>query len=178
MQIQEHIHNDIASRNRKQVKAALYLLQTHLEDFRGDVNRSYELFKIGEKTELIENLEKALNDPLENLGGVSDAIDQQVKSLVDMLFASYCRYKKNNIQSVYRNQGSGTELTYYIVLKKDNYNERDAMYEFFDLYDNYEISHRYKLYFQFVPIELEPKLTVSHKLYPTDNAEAPNASKS
>lgn len=39
-----------------QIKAILYLLQTNIEEFQTEVNRAYELLKIGERTKLSQKL--------------------------------------------------------------------------------------------------------------------------
>ena len=41
-----------------EIKGMFYLLQTNTEKFLEEVNKSYELFKIGEKTEITKRLEK------------------------------------------------------------------------------------------------------------------------
>ena len=52
-----------------QLKDILHLLQTNLEEFREEVDSSYELLKIGERTTLSKKLEKKLNNPVTDLLG-------------------------------------------------------------------------------------------------------------
>ena len=57
-----------------QLKALLYLLQTNLEEFKDDVDASYELLKIGEKTELSRKLEKKIDNPIGDIFQFSNKI--------------------------------------------------------------------------------------------------------
>jgi len=159
-----YIESKVESKSQGNLKAILYLLQNNLEEFGREVNSSYELLKLGEKTKLTEAIEHALNDPMGNINNISLEIDQQIKNMLDIFVGSFFNFKKEIVHSAYRNDDSGTNLTYYIVLKVDNYETRDSMFDFFDKYDEYEISYRYKIFFQFVPIEFESKIRAKHKL--------------
>jgi hypothetical protein len=147
-----------------QLKAILYLLQTNLEEFKDEVDRSYELLQIGELTQLTKQIEGSLSNPLSNLSQVSANLDQQVKSLVDMYVKSFLRKNKSLLHAAYRSKTNLNELHYSIVLKDDNLASRNQVFAFLDKYDLIEISAKYPVYFQFVPFELSEKVNFSEQL--------------
>lgn len=153
-------HIDTSSEQRiKQLKAILYLLQTNLEGFKDEVDRSYDLLvKIGEKTDFTKSIEKMLNDPLGNLGDISSNIDEQVKTIINTIAKGFFKENQSLISSVYRSNTSLNELHYSIVLKDDNIENRNKIFEFLDKLDLLDISTKYPIYFQFVPAELVSKI--------------------
>ncbi|MCZ2140037.1 MAG: hypothetical protein LC096_01465 [Bacteroidia bacterium] len=147
-----------------QLKAILYLLQTNLEEFRDEVDRSYELLKIGEKTDLSKKIESTIDDPLTSIFKMTSNIDDQVKDIVDRIVKSFLRHNSEIIQNAYRNKTSMNDLHYSIVLKTDDINNRNKIFDFFDKFDLLEISRKYPVYFQFVPVELADKMLISESL--------------
>ncbi len=144
-----------------QLKAILYLLQTNLEEFKDEVDRSYELIKIGEMTDLSKKLETTLSNPLSNIFEISKNIDTEVKYIVDKFVKSFLRSNKGVVSSAYRSKTSMNDLHYSIVLSDDNMANRNKIFDFFDRYDLLDIASKYPVYFQFVPAELVEKVTYS-----------------
>jgi hypothetical protein len=147
-----------------QLRAILYLLQTNLEGFRDEVDRSYELLKIGEKTDLSKKIEDSIDDPLTSIFNISSNIDEQVRDIVDRLVKSFLRHNAEIIQNAYRTKTSMNDLHYSIVLKTDDINNRNKIFDFFDKFDLLDISKKYPVYFQFVPVELAAKIRISESL--------------
>lgn len=147
-----------------QLKAILYLLQTNLEEFRDEVDRSYELLKIGEKTDLSKKIENTIEDPLTSIFNMTSNIDDQVKDIVDRIVKSFLKHNAEIIQNAYRTKTSMNDLHYSIVLKTDDINNRNRIFDFFDKFDSLEISRKYPVYFQFVPLELADKMLISESL--------------
>ncbi|WP_315816882.1 hypothetical protein [Paraflavitalea speifideaquila] len=139
------------------MKSILYLLQNKLEEFKEEVDRSYELLKIGELTELSKKIEATLSNPVDSVFHVSNNIDDQVKHIIDKFVNSFLRIKKPLITAAYRSKTSLNDLHYSIVLNDDNITNRNKVFDFFDKYDLLDISSKYPVYFQFVPIELVEK---------------------
>lgn len=148
----------------KSLKAILYLLQTNLEGFKDEVDRSYELLKIGEKTDLTKKLEKTLNNPLGHLGEISMNIDEQVKNIIDTFAKSFFKQNQKLISSVYRSKTSLNELHYSIVLKEDNIDNRTQVFEFLNKFDLFDLSSKYPVFFQFVPVELVNNINYAEEL--------------
>jgi hypothetical protein len=147
-----------------QLKGILYLLQNKLEEFKEEVDRSYELLKIGELTDLSKKIESTLSNPVGSVFHVSNKIDDQVKHIIDKFVSSFLRIKKPYITAAYRSKTSLNDLHYSIVLKDDNIENRNKVFDFFDKYDLLDISSKYPVYFQFVPIELVEKINYSEEL--------------
>ena len=147
-----------------QLKAILYLLQTNLEEFKDEVDRSYELLKIGEMTDLTKKIEGTLSNPMDSILNVSNNIDSQVKQIVDIFVKSFFRKNKAVVTSAFRSKTSLNDLHYSIVLNEDNIDNRNKIFDFYDKYDLLEIANKYPVYFQFIPVELINKLYYSEEL--------------
>lgn len=162
----EHKSDIYANADQKlgQLRAILYLLQTNLEEFKDEVDRSYELLKIGEMTELTKKIEGTLSNPMDSVLNISNNIDGQVKQIVDIFVKSFFRKNKETVSATYRSKTSLNDLHYSIVLKKDNMENRNKIFDFFDKYDLLEIANRYPVYFQFIPVALVNKLNYSEEL--------------
>ena len=146
------------------LKAILYLLQSNLEGFKDEVDRSYSLLQIGEKTSLTQSIEKLLNNPIEGVFEMSSKIDDQVKYIVDKFVKAYLIENVQIVQSAYRSRTTYNDLHYSIVLKNDDMESRMKVFEFLDKYDSLEIADKYPVYFQFVPIELVGKINYNEEI--------------
>lgn len=144
-----------------QLKAILYLLQTNLEEFKDEVDRSYELLKVGEKTDLSKKIENTIEDPIYSIFKLSSNIDNQIKEIIDRIVKSFLKDNSHIIQIAYRTKTSLNDLHYSIVLKNDSMDNRNKIFEFFDRFDLLDISSKYPVYFQFVPIELIQNILVN-----------------
>jgi len=147
-----------------QLRAILYLLQTNLEEFSEEVERSYELLKLGEKTELSKTIEDSIEDPLSSIFNISVDIDNRIKNIVDRIVKSYLKHNSAIVQTAYRTNTIKGDLHYSIVLKNDNMVNRNRIFDFFDKYDLLEVSQKYPVYFQFVPVDLAEKIQVCEAL--------------
>ena len=144
-----------------QLKAILYLLQTNLEEFKDEVDRSYELLKVGEKTNLSKKIENTMEDPINSIFKLSSNVDNQIKEIVDRIVKAFLKHNSEIIQGAYRTKTSLNDLHYSIVLKKDDIGNRNKIFDFFDKFDLLDISSKYPVYFQFVPIELIDKILIN-----------------
>lgn len=77
-----------------QLKALLYLLQSNLEELKDEVDMSYELLKVGEKTELLKKLEEKINNPIEDLLQFSNTIDAQVRQILHKIIQGLFKKKQ------------------------------------------------------------------------------------
>jgi hypothetical protein len=149
----------------KRLKAILYLLQERLEEFKREVDRSYELLSIGELTDLSKQIKESITSgPLSGIIDVSNDIDMKMKQLLDSFVVSFFKYRQDVIDTVLRCENSSHELYYAITLKEDDIDNRNKIFEFYDKYDLLDISNRYPIYFQFVPKELRKKIKVGEMI--------------
>lgn len=156
--------NTASEKKLKQLQTILYLLQSHLEDFKDEVDRSYALLEIGEKTEFTKRIEKRLSDPLGDIANISDEIDQQVKGIINSLVKNFFERNKDLIEFVLISNTSLNHIHYSIVLKDDNIDNRNQIFSFLDKFDLLDIATKYPIYFQFVPVELVDKIKYIDKL--------------
>ncbi len=147
-----------------QLKAIFYLLQTNLEEFKDEVDSSYELLKLGEKTNLSKHIEDTIEDPLNSIFGISNEIDIQIKLMIDRIIKSFLNKNAGIIKEAFKTKTLLNDLHYSIVLKEDNISNRSKIFEFLDKFDLLDISKKYPVYFQFVPVELIGKISTIEKL--------------
>lgn len=150
-----------ADQKLEQLRAILYLLQSNLEEFKEDVDRSYELLQVGEFTYLTKKIDDTLANPTDGIFEIPENIDNQVKYILDKYVKSFLQINKTLIQSAYRSKTSLNDLHYSIVLQEDTMENRSKIFHFFEIYDLLDIATKYPIYFQFVPAELLNK--VSHR---------------
>lgn len=148
----------------KQIQAILFLLQENLDEFKNEVDRSYELLKIGELTSLAKKIEKTINSPLDNIVEISDDIDDKVRQIVNGLVAFFFRRKRDIIFSAHKCKTPLNDLYYAIILNEDNMENREKILEFFDRFDLLHFSNKYPVYFQFVPKELQNKINCTEEI--------------
>jgi hypothetical protein len=141
------------------IKGRLFVLQQALEDLKNDVDRSYELHKIGEKTEIINQIEQMLDNPLNSIFEMSEGFDKFINSIIELLINGFLIQKKELIKSIYAEKTSSNDLFYAIVLNDDNIDNRSTILRFYDFFYTLDISKKYPVSIQFVPATLEDKFS-------------------
>lgn len=149
----------------EKLHAFFYLLQEDLDKFKAEVEKSYELFrKIGKKTELTQLIEENIKNPSKGFFANANEVNQVAFAIVNAQVIMH--FKSNNdiiskgIRIVKRIDGS---LRYYVVLKKDNLDNRRKIYSFFDKYAVSELSNKFPVYIEFIPKELASKINADFK---------------
>jgi hypothetical protein len=140
---------------KAKVDGILYQLETFLEKFIDEVKKSYALHKIGEKTELVENIEEIIGQTrIDNLYNFSKGIDNQILYIIDDVVVKFFKINKDIINSVYKIKVQNKLNQYYlIVLKEDSIENRDKIFSFLDSYDTTEISVKYPVILKFTDEE-------------------------
>ena len=161
---QENIKDTKTESRFGDLKAILYLLQTNLEGFGSEVDKSYELLKLGVKTDLTRKIDETLKNPLEGFADMTLNLDDNIKHIIDFFVKSFIKKNTLIIKSAYRSKTSLNDLHYSIVLKEDNIENRFKVFSFLDKFDLMDISRRYPVYFQVVPEELMPKMRYTEEI--------------
>jgi len=141
-----------------------YLLQDDLEKFQVEVEKSYKLFKVGEKTTFTEALEDYIKNPTKGFFANANEVSKVALSLINGWVTIH--FKKNSAllqKALHYQKSADGALYYYVTLKEDNSENRRKILEFFDRYDTSGLSFRYPVFIQFVPKELIGKINVSLK---------------
>lgn len=147
-----------------QLKAILYLLQTNLEDFKDEVDSSYELLKIGEKTNFSKKIEQKIDNPIKDIFEFSSKIDNQVNSILDKVVRGFLQKNSSIIYKAFKTKENQDDLHYSIVLKDDTINNRTKLFSFLDNFDLIEISQKHPIYFQFIPRKLIDKINYNEEI--------------
>jgi hypothetical protein len=83
-----------------------------------------------------------------------DSNTAAIKRMVRTFFVN----NKSLIAKVLISYNTLNNLHYSIVLKDDNIENRSTIFEFLNRYDLLDLSNKYPVYFQFIPIELAHKI--------------------
>lgn len=151
-------------KKEKQLTAILYLLQSKLEEYSNEVEKSYALLKIGEKADLTQEIESSINDPFGAMSKMTSNIDNNIKSIIDVFVKAFFKGKNDLILKAYKSHTSLNDLHYSIVLKEDSFENRNSIFEFYDKFDLQEVSYKCPVYFQFTPIELVDRIKVKEEI--------------
>ena len=141
------------------IKGRLFILQQALEDLKNDVDRSYALHDLGEKTEIVKQIENMLDNPLNSIFEMTEEFDNFINSIVSTLIYGFLKSKKDLIKSIYSERTNSNDLFYAIVLNNDNLENRSAILRFYDFFYSLDISRKYPINIQFVPSSLENKFS-------------------
>lgn len=143
------------------LKATLYLLQGHLDEFKYEVDKSYDLLKVGEIKGIADKIKQQLDNPVKALFETSSSIYNEIKHIIEHLVKAFFSANKELISEVRKSKTSVNQLHYSIFLKKDTTENRSKIFTFLDNYDLTGISTKYPIFFQFMPIELKSKINSS-----------------
>lgn len=144
-----------------------YLLQDDLEKFQSEVEKSYELFKVGEKTPFTEALEDYAKNPTKSFFANANEITKVAQSIINGWIIMHLKKNSSILSKATRHvKNSDGGLNYYVALKQDNSVNRRKILEFFDRYDVLAFSFRYPVFIQFVPKDLIGKIQVDVKDIP------------
>lgn len=154
-----------ADRTSNDLSLILELLGSNLEGLLDSVDLTKKLHKLGTKTELHQQIEKALKDPLQAAWDASLTVDKQFIVILEMIIKAFFNEHKNIVETVYKTKTTGNDLHFSVVLKEDKLENRNAVYEFFDSYETTEYSEKFPIYFQIVPPELISKIYTEKRIF-------------
>lgn len=142
-----------------QVEVILYFLKQVLETFKTDVDSSHELIQLGAKTKLSQSIEDSIEDPLKNMLDAAKNFDEIIIDFLDKnVIKKFLTKRIDIIDSVHKLTPERQNLHYLIVLKQDNSESRDSVFDFFDKYDYLDVSKKYPVYFQFISKDFYPEI--------------------
>lgn len=147
-----------------EVQAMLNWLRTYAKERQNEAALSSKVLEAGATTNLTRSIEEMLSDPVGSLYKISNAVDTPMKELVNTLVQIFFKINKALLSSAYRSKTPLNKFHYSIVLKEDNMENRNKIFDFLDMYDLLGFSNKYPVYFQFVPAELASKVNYSEEL--------------
>lgn len=134
---------------RRQLKGLLFSLQAFLEGQIEEVDKAYALNEIGEKTDLTRSLELFIEKPLDQFVDSFDHISEFILEFLHKVATNHFIIKKDLIQDVY--YLNDRSVSYYsIILKNDNFENREELNKFLDLYEEEGVSEKFRIIFNFI----------------------------
>lgn len=146
------------------LRGILFKLQLDLDEFKNEVDKSYALLEIGEKTTLSQKLERTIENPIKDIFNFSNKIDNQVSFILDKIIRGFFKNNKNVLNRVYKTREGLKDLHYSIILKCDDIKNREIFFDFLNQLNLAEITQTEKIYFQFIPIHLADKVSFDEEI--------------
>lgn len=81
-----------------------------------------------------------------------------MKDVIKSMAKNFFDRNQSLIEKILISNTSLNHLHYSIILKDDNIENRNAIFEFLNRYDLLDINNKYPVYFQFIPTELAHKI--------------------
>lgn len=153
------------SKRDEDIQLILSLLQNRVDELKDDVYVSKELLQNGVKTELSSEIEGTLENPIRAMTSVKKDIDGKIASLITTILKGLFEAHKEIIKEAYKTSQASypSHLHFCIVLREDNAQNRNRIFNILDWYDSYEFAPYFQVDFQFVPEELASCLSYSEK---------------
>jgi hypothetical protein len=148
----------------KDLGSILSLLQSSLNGIAEDVHVSNALLPMGIMTGLSAQLQKAMDNPLQTIVDTATQIDLKIKQIINKSVVNFLKSKNDKILKAMRSETGNGDLFYAIVLKEDNRDNRQEIFDFLDQYDLLNMSAKYPILFQFMPIELADKINAKEEI--------------
>jgi hypothetical protein len=158
------IINNKTDNNLEKLKGVLLKMQLDLDELKSEVDKSYALLEIGEKTSLSKKLEQSFENPIKDIFNFSNRIDNKVNFILDKVIRGFFKHNKINIEKVYKTRKELNDLHYSIVLKKDSIKERDLFFNFINQLNLTDIHQTDNIFFQFIPQELIDRVNFDEEI--------------
>lgn len=151
-----------------EIKGMFYLLQTNTEKFLEEVDKSYELFKIGDKTEITKRLEKIATEyspgqmEAELVGKLLNTLRNLGKSVVIEGFIN----KNENISSAVVLSENDRRIMFGVVPKEEESekNLRKDISKFYEQTAHWNMFRYTEPLFQVIPKNLFSKINYKDKI--------------
>lgn len=158
------IVNNETDNNLEKLKGVLFKMQLDLDELKNEVEKSYALLEIGEKTLLTKKLEQSIENPIKDIFNFSNKIDNKVNFILDKVIRGFFKHNKNNIKKVYKTRKGLNDLHYSIILKSDSTKERDLFFNFINQLNLTDIHQTDAIFFQFIPQELMDRVSFDEEI--------------
>jgi hypothetical protein len=156
--------NSKVDNNLGKLRGILFKLQLDLDEFKNEVDKSYALLEIGEKTNLSKKLEKTIENPIKDIFTFSNKIDNQVSFILDKIIREFFKSNKSVLNKAFKTREGLNDLHYSIVLNSDNIKNREIFFDFLNQLNLADISQTEKVYFQFIPLNLVDKVRFEEEI--------------
>lgn len=156
--------NPVLSKREEDIGLILKLLENWLDELKQDVSVSKALLPEGIKTNLVNDIEKSIDNPYTLLFSLRAKLDGDLKEISADIIKLLLNYKNDLISAAYRTENFEAEAVYCIVLKDDSFENRETVLQLLDIYEAIIQNNACLVNFQFVPENLADVLTYIEKI--------------
>ncbi|GAA4338524.1 hypothetical protein GCM10023149_48540 [Mucilaginibacter gynuensis] len=125
-----------------------------LNEVEGNAALSQALLPLGTKTALAQMIERLAKDPFTYRIETLKRDHEELVGMVNGYVISYLEAKKDLLIAVYK-YNTPTGLNYFLILKDDNFENREVFFEFLDQYEALQIDNVLPVNITFLPLEAE-----------------------
>lgn len=143
------------------IKGMFFMIQTTTEKFLEELDRSYQLYKIGEKTEIAKKLEKIATD--QKIGSMETELISKLLNTLNTLgkkvvIDGFVK-KSELIEKAFLLSENESRILYGLVPKKDKEEDlRESISDFYFQTSNWEMFRYTEPLFQVIPENLLGKI--------------------
>jgi hypothetical protein len=140
-------------------------LQEQYQQSANNAGDSKGMLNMGMKDQFAQEWEGFINNPIGTIYEMRKGMDESLRQFINMLVSTYLkRTKRDLISSVLLAASDNNALYYCISLKEDSLSNRISINEFFDFYEENDMSTNFPVYFHFIPEASMPNIKYLQKI--------------
>jgi hypothetical protein len=145
----------------------LKAMECRVDEMRSDIDISQKMHPLGVETDLIQTLNKLVQDPLSHLIGFKSELNETISSVVILILKEYFKSKNDIVEKAfYCDNGNNNNMLFCVILKEDNYENRTDVFSFLRDYKASNLWDALPISFQIIPQNLESKISIKETIYP------------
>jgi hypothetical protein len=131
------------------ITGMLMALEGFLKELSGQASDALSLYDIGEKNELILQLEKSIDDPLKTMSDINESFKAGFLGFKEQLITKFVASKSKLVERGFMvNDDGATQV--FISLNTDTDESREVFYDLLDKYEKKKIFDDYPIIFHFI----------------------------
>lgn len=162
---QKEAHLKTPGKLNDELKYFIRRYKIYLHERQAALQQGDQIPEPDKRTKAIQEFEQLLSNPTQNQLAIQKKLDRNLIQIIDRFFSLFILKSKKDglIKTAFRKTRDGRSLSYVIVLKEDNFKNRNKVLDF--LTDYYFLQFYYKIpvYFQFITEEMQKKFYKSKK---------------
>jgi heme/copper-type cytochrome/quinol oxidase subunit 4 len=152
------IQNKDDKKQDEQIKAILFLLESHLQSQLEEVQQSNALMELGAKTDLIQEIEKDIENPFRNVLSVANSMNRTALALLHQVFKAFFLKNKDIIVSAFLVPQNALFLEYFLVLKDESEATWDRIHGYLAEFHQTDLSNVYGVRINVIDAEFRAML--------------------
>lgn len=144
----------------QQIHFMLKAVEARVNEMKNKVTVSQEMLPLGVDTDLTVEFRNILDNPISHLLKMRNEMDTSIGGLIKIIAKEYFKTFTDKISKVcVIDSGLNSELHLYFILKEDNSESRELIYNFLSEYKSTQLWNEFPVYFQIVPPSLKDKIS-------------------